>query len=64
MVLKKDMKGKKPKGLKKRPPKKPRSSLLGKVVVLDGKREMVTKTGMNRDIPMGGYSKEGKKGTK
>lgn len=52
----KDMKGKKPKGLKRRPkkPKQPRSSLLGKVVVLDGKREMVTKTGMNRDIPMGG----------
>ena len=54
MVLKKDMKGKKPKGLKKRPPKKPRSSLLGKVVVLDGKREIDRRTGMNRDIPMGG----------
>lgn len=51
MVLKKDMKGKK---LKKRPPKKLRSSLLGKVVVLDGKREIDRRTGMNRDIPMGG----------
>jgi hypothetical protein len=53
MVLKKE----KSKKLKKQPPKKPkqrRSSLLGKVVVLDGKREIDKRTGMNRDIPMGG----------
>ena len=52
MALKKD----KPKKLKKQLPKKPKRkpSMLGKVVVLDGKREMATRTGMNRDIPMGG----------
>lgn len=51
MVLKKD------KLKKKQPRKKPKQprSILGKVVVLDGKREMVSRTGMNRDIPMGGY---------
>jgi len=48
------MKAKKPKGLKRRPRKLKKESLLGKVVVLDGKREIDKRTGMNRDIPMGG----------
>ena len=48
------MKGKKPKGLKRRPRKLKKEKLVGKVVVLDGKREMISRTGMNRDIPMGG----------
>jgi hypothetical protein len=50
----KGMKAKKPKGLKRRPRKLKKESLLGKVVVLDGKREIDKRTGMNRDIPMGG----------
>lgn len=48
------MKGKKPKGLKRRPKKMKKEKLGGKLVVLDGKREMISRTGMNRDIPMGG----------
>jgi hypothetical protein len=50
----KDMKGKKSKKMKARPKKEKKPSMLGKIVVLDGKREMITRTGMNRDIPMGG----------
>lgn len=50
----KDMKGKKPKGLKRRPRKLKKEKFVGKYVVLDGKREIDRRTGMNRDIPMGG----------
>lgn len=56
MALKdlKDMKGKKSKKMKARPKKEKKPSYLGKVVVLDGKREIDRRTGLNRDIPMGG----------
>lgn len=54
MAIKDNIKGKKPKGLKRRPRKLKKEKLVGKVVVLDGKREMDKRTGMNRDIPMGG----------
>lgn len=51
MVLKKD----RPKKLKSRPKReKKRPSMLGKVVVLDGKMAIDRRTGLNRDIPMGG----------
>ncbi len=51
MVLKKD----RLKKLKSRPKReKKRPSMLGKVVVLDGKMAIDRRTGLNRDIPMGG----------
>lgn len=50
----KDTKGKKSKKMKARPKKEKKPSMLGKVVILDGKREIDRRTGMNRDIPMGG----------
>lgn len=49
----KDMKGKKSKKLKSRPKREKRPSMLGKVVVLDGKMAIDRRTGLNRDIPMG-----------
>jgi hypothetical protein len=54
MAIKDNIRGKKPKDLKRRPRKLKKEKLVVKVVVLDGKREIDRKTGMNRDIPMGG----------
>jgi len=49
------LKDKKAKKQKRRPKKEQKPSYLGKVVILDGKRQIDRRTGLNRDIPaMGG----------